>query len=60
MLQDNRMLIREQIDYATVLYQKGLYKQSLKILEKAKNMSIDLDEKYSAFEIVETGAAAGK
>ena len=53
MLQDNRMLIREQIDYATVLYQKGLYKQSLKILEKAKNMSIDLDEKYSAFEIVE-------
>ena len=53
MLQDNRMIIREQIDYATVLYQKGLYKQSLKILEKAKNMSIDLDEKYSAFEIVE-------
>ena len=53
MLQDNRMIIREQIDYATVLYQKGLYKQSLKILDKAKNMSIDLDEKYSAFEIVE-------
>ena len=53
MLQDNRMIIREQIDFATVLYQKGLYKQSLKILEKGKNMSIDLDEKYSAFEIVE-------
>ena len=53
MLQDNRMIIREQIDYATVLYQKGLYKQSLRILDKAKKMSIDLDEKYSAFEIVE-------
>ena len=36
MLQDNRMIIREQIDFATVLYQKGLYKQSLKILEKGK------------------------
>ena len=29
-----RILIREQLDFATILYQKGLYKQSLKLLEK--------------------------
>lgn len=28
--------LREQIDYARILYNKGLYKQSLKILEKTK------------------------
>ena len=28
--------LREQIDYARILYDKGLYKQSLKILDKAK------------------------
>jgi hypothetical protein len=33
-IQNPRMKIREQLDFATVLYQKGLYKQSLKILEK--------------------------
>ena len=31
-----RIQIREQLDFATILYQKGLYKQSLKVLEKAK------------------------
>lgn len=31
--------LREQIDYARILYDKGLYKQSLKILEKAKVLS---------------------
>ena len=31
--------IREQMDYARILYDKGLYKQSLKILEKAKGMA---------------------
>ncbi|MEQ9310131.1 MAG: tetratricopeptide repeat protein [Balneolaceae bacterium] len=31
--------IREQIDHARILYDKGLYKQSLKILEKAKALS---------------------
>lgn len=28
--------IREEIDYANILYQKGLYQQALKILDKAK------------------------
>jgi tetratricopeptide (TPR) repeat protein len=31
--------LREQIDYARILYDKGLYKQSLKILDKAKLLS---------------------
>ncbi|WP_299669496.1 hypothetical protein [uncultured Polaribacter sp.] len=48
-----RIQIREQLDFATVLYQKGLYKQSLKLLEKAKNMALDHEEKNIAYEIVE-------
>ena len=48
-----RIQIREQLDFATVLYQKGLYKQSLKLLEKAKNMAIENEEKNIAYEIVE-------
>jgi tetratricopeptide (TPR) repeat protein len=31
--------LREQIDYARILYDKGLYKQSLKVLDKAKTLS---------------------
>jgi len=31
--------LREQIDYARILYDKGLYRQSLKILDRAKTQS---------------------
>lgn len=48
-----RVQIREQLDFATVLYQKGLYKQSLKLLDKAKMMAIENEEKNAAYEIVE-------
>ncbi|SEC78618.1 hypothetical protein SAMN04489761_3577 [Tenacibaculum sp. MAR_2009_124] len=48
-----RIQIREQLDFATVLYLKGLYKQSLKLLDKAKNMALDSEEKNMAYEIVE-------
>jgi len=48
-----RLQIREQLDFATILYQKGLYKQSLKILDKAKSTAIDNEEKNIAYEIVE-------
>ena len=51
--QNTRVQLREQLDFATVLYQKGLYKQSLKLLEKAKSMAIDNEEKNIAYEIVE-------
>ena len=51
--QNIRLQIREQLDFATILYQKGLYKQSLKLLEKAKGLAIDNEEKNVAYEIVE-------
>ena len=51
--QNIRIQIREQLDFATVLYQKGLYKQSLKMLDKAKSMALENEEKNIAYEIVE-------
>ena len=51
--QNIRIQIREQLDFATILYQKGLYKQSLKILDKAKGMAMEHEEKNVAYEIVE-------
>ena len=51
--QNIRSQIREQLDFASILYHKGLYRQSLKILEKAKEVAIINEEKNLAFEIVE-------
>lgn len=51
--QNIRLQIREQLDFASILYHKGLYKQSLKILDKAKELAIANEEKNAAFEIVE-------
>jgi hypothetical protein len=51
--QNTRSQIREQLDFASILYHKGLYKQSLKILDKSKEMAIQHEEKNIAFEIVE-------
>ncbi|MCX2680087.1 hypothetical protein OOZ15_09070 [Galbibacter sp. EGI 63066] len=51
--QNVRVQIREQLDFATILYHKGLYKQSLKLLDKAKSMAIENQEKVVAYEIVE-------
>lgn len=51
--QNIRSQIREQLDFASILYHKGLYKQSLKILDKAKDTAIVNEEKNLAYEIVE-------
>ena len=51
--QNIRIQIREQMDFAAILYQKGLYKLSLKILDKAKTLALKNEEKYAAFDIVE-------
>jgi hypothetical protein len=51
--QNVRVQIREQLDFATILYQKGLYKQSLRLLDKAKSIAIEKEEKNIAYEIVE-------
>ena len=45
--------IRETIDYATVLYQKAFYHQELKLLEKAKGLSIKANASILTLEIVE-------
>ena len=51
--QNVRSQIREQFDFAAILYGKGLYNQSLKILEKAKELAINNGENNLAYEIVE-------
>ena len=51
--QNVRIQIREQLDFATILYHKGLYKQSLKILDKVKSVAIANEEKNIAYEIIE-------
>jgi len=51
--QNVRLKIREQYDFAAILYSKGLYKQSLKVLDKAKEFAIQNYENNLAYEIVE-------
>ena len=51
--QNVRSQIREQFDFAAILYNKGLYKQSLKILDKAKELALSYGENNLAYEIVE-------
>jgi len=45
--------IRENIDYARILYNKGLYKQSLKLLEKTKTIALDAKQTVLCLEIVQ-------
>ncbi|MDD3108002.1 MAG: hypothetical protein PHV49_02170 [Alistipes sp.] len=47
------MQLREQIDFARILYDKGLFKQSLKILEKAKEQALFYEQYTQAIEIIE-------
>lgn len=51
--QNVRSQLREQLDFASILYHKGLYKQALKILDKAKDLAIQTEEKNLAYEMVE-------
>ncbi|WP_223559536.1 hypothetical protein [Chryseobacterium lathyri] len=50
--QNYRIQLREQLDFANILYQKGLYKQALKILDKTKQSALELDEKSIASESI--------
>ena len=45
--------IREKIDYAKVLYNKGLYRQSLDMLDKTKAAALKFEQHILALEIVE-------
>jgi len=51
--QNAKMQVREQLDFATILFNKGLHKQSLKVLDRAKNIAISNEESNLAFEIIE-------
>jgi hypothetical protein len=51
--QNIRVQIREQLDFATILYHKGLFKQSLKLLDKVKLYALVNEEKNIAYEIIE-------
>ena len=50
---DTRFQIRELLDFATILYNKGLYKQSLKTLDKAKNISLKNEETALIYQVIE-------
>lgn len=45
--------LREQVDFAKILYDKGLFRQSLKILDRAKKRAIEAESFIIAIEIVE-------
>lgn len=45
--------LREQIDFARILYNKGLYLQSLKLLDKAKKTAQEYHQDTMVLEIVE-------
>lgn len=45
--------IREHIDFAQILYDKGLYLQALKILQRAKNLAYKVNNEILILEIIE-------
>ncbi len=47
------LAVREQIDFAKILYNKGFYKDSLKILERAKSMAMSAHQDLLHLEILE-------
>ena len=47
------MQLREQIDFARILYDKGLYRQSVKLLEKAKDQALFYEQHTAALDIIE-------
>ena len=50
---DDEITLREQLDYARILYNKGLYRQALDVLEKVKKRALDTDSHTIALEIAQ-------
>ena len=50
---DEEITLRENIDYARILYNKGLYRQSLDILDKAKKRALDIEMHTIALEVAQ-------
>lgn len=51
--QDLDIYLREQIDYAKLLYNKGLYNQSLKMLDKAKSTALEFEKNLILLQILD-------
>ncbi|RPH32692.1 MAG: hypothetical protein EHM93_08205 [Bacteroidales bacterium] len=47
------LTIREMVDYTQLLYNRCLYDQSIKMLEKAKALAIKYDKNYLLYEILD-------
>ena len=47
------MEIRQQLDYAKLLYNKGLYMDSLRLLEKTKAIAVEAQQNMLCVEIIE-------
>ena len=50
---NKRLQLREQLDYVYILYYKGLYGQSLQMLQRVKTQAVKLDEKVTEFQAIE-------
>lgn len=50
---DTDIQIREQLDYAKILYGKGLYLQSLKLLDRVKDLAKNAEQEIIFLEIME-------
>lgn len=50
---DEEIMLRENIDYARILYNKGLYRQALDVLEKVKKRALDNEAHTIALEIAQ-------
>ncbi len=50
---DEAILLRENLDYARILYNKGLYRQSLDILDKTKKRARNIEVHTVALEIAQ-------
>lgn len=54
------MQLREQLDFARILYDKGLYRQSNKMLDKVKDQAVALEEYTIALDAVALQGKADK
>ena len=50
---NKRLQLREQLDYVYILYNKGLYEQSLQMLQRVKAQAVKLDERATEFQAIE-------
>lgn len=50
---DREIQIREQMDHAKILYEKGLYLQSLKLLDRVRGIATNAHQELLVMEIIE-------